>query len=77
MLLFFGVKFTYFEDDAIQPIAADDFQKRWMDVTLEIDDTLKNSSVEYTGVAIDFSPEPIKIILKTSFEKSNIMVMTI
>lgn len=43
-----------------------------MDVTLEIDDTLKNSSVEYTGVAIDFSPEPIKIILKTSFEKSNI-----
>lgn len=28
LLLFFGVKFTYFEDDAIQPIAADDFQKR-------------------------------------------------
>ncbi|MBU7592869.1 hypothetical protein [Metabacillus halosaccharovorans] len=72
LLLFFGVKFADFEEDAIKPIATDDFQKKWMDVTLEIDDTLKDSS-EYKGIAIDFSPEPIKIILKTSFDKTHIM----
>lgn len=72
LLLFFGVKFAYFEEVAIKPIATDDFQKKWMDVTLEIDDTLKDSS-EYKGIAIDFSPEPIKIILKTSFDTTHIM----
>ncbi|WP_226530252.1 hypothetical protein [Metabacillus niabensis] len=72
LLLFFGVKFPYFEEDAIQPVPPYDYQKKWMDVTQEIDDTLKNNS-EYTGIAIDFSPEPIKIIVKTSFEKTNVM----
>ncbi|MCV9884347.1 hypothetical protein [Metabacillus halosaccharovorans] len=72
LLLFFEVKFPYFEEDAIKPVATDDYQKKWMDVTQEIDDTLKDNS-EYTGIAIDFSPEPIKLILKTSFEKTNVM----
>jgi len=70
--LFFGVKFPYFEEDAFKPIATDDYQKKWMDVTQEIDHTLKDNS-EYTGIAIDFSPEPIKLILKSSFKKTNVM----
>ncbi|WP_026560593.1 hypothetical protein [Bacillus sp. J37] len=68
LLLFLGV--PNFEKDANKPVATDDYQKKWMDVTQEIDNTLKDNN-EYTGIAIDFNPEPIKLILKTSLKKTN------
>lgn len=43
-----------------------------MGVTIEIDDALKKNTDEYTGIAIDFNPKPIKIVIKTSFENNNI-----
>ncbi|HZH61602.1 MAG TPA: hypothetical protein VEY70_18930 [Metabacillus sp.] len=72
LLLFVGIKFNFFDSDGIQPIPVDDFENRWMYVIPQIDDSLKNSSSVYTGIAIDFNPLPIKIILKTSFQKSKI-----
>jgi len=72
LLLFVGIKFNFFDSDSIQPIPDNDFENKWMYVIPQIDDSLKNSSSDYTGIAIDFNPQPIKIILKNSFQKPKI-----
>ncbi|MEL3971912.1 hypothetical protein AAEO50_06455 [Rossellomorea oryzaecorticis] len=46
-------------------------QSKWLSASSEIDEQLKKESDEYTGVAVDFHPNPIKYILKSSFTKSN------
>ncbi|MDQ0229201.1 hypothetical protein [Metabacillus malikii] len=69
LLIYFGAEFPIIESDYNQFTEIEDFEKRWMTVTRLIDDDIKNSSSEYVGIAIDFKPKPIKIIIKTSLEK--------
>ncbi|MGX1193020.1 hypothetical protein [Metabacillus sp. SLBN-84] len=71
-LLYLVTKFTVTEFEGIQPIQANDVEANWMEVTVEIDDALKKNNDEYTGIAIDFNPEPLKIIIKTSLKKTNL-----
>ncbi|KMJ57124.1 hypothetical protein AB685_17055 [Bacillus sp. LL01] len=46
----------------------------WMEVIPQIEETLKRTTVEYKGIAVDFNPKPTKYILKTSFEESTLNV---
>jgi hypothetical protein len=63
-------------DDVLVSVDTFDFEKsykqsKWLSVSSEIDEQLKKQSDEYTGVAVDFHPKPVKYILKSSFTKSN------
>jgi hypothetical protein len=63
-------------DDVLVSVETFDFEKsykqiEWMSASSKIDKQLKKESDEYTGVAIDFHPEPLKYILKSSYTKSN------
>ncbi|MEK3808071.1 hypothetical protein MHB63_16245 [Bacillus sp. FSL H8-0547] len=71
-LLYFGTQFSVSEPGGIQPLQASDVEGNWMEVTIVIDDALKTSNKEYTGIAIDFNPKPIRIILKTSLKNTNL-----
>jgi hypothetical protein len=46
-------------------------QSKWLSASSEIDEQLKKESDDYTGLAVDFHPKPVKYILKSSFTKSN------
>jgi hypothetical protein len=41
-------------------------------VASKIDKKLKMTNDQYTGIAIDFNPEPIRYFLKTSIQESNL-----
>ncbi|MGP1910672.1 hypothetical protein ACTSEZ_21285 [Metabacillus sp. JX24] len=71
-LLYLGTKLTFTESEGIQQLQANDVEGIWMGVTIEIDDALKKNTDEYTGIAIDFNPKPIKILIKTSNENNNL-----
>lgn len=63
-------------DEVLVSVDTFDFEKsysqsKWLSASSEIDKQLKKESDEYTGVAVDFHPKPIKYILKSSFTKSN------
>lgn len=68
----FQTIFHNYRDNSVREIDA--YESRWMGVTRQIDDTLKNTGDEYIGIAIDFNPKPIKYILKTSFHETNLKV---
>jgi hypothetical protein len=44
-------------------------EAQWMYVAPEMDEVLKKMNDQYTGIAIDVNPKPIKYYVKTSLEK--------
>ncbi|MCM3325085.1 MULTISPECIES: hypothetical protein [Cytobacillus] len=47
-------------------------ENKWIEVVSKMDEKLKVNYAQYTGIAIDFNPKPIKYILKTSIQDSDL-----
>jgi hypothetical protein len=63
-------------DEMLVSVDTFDFEKsykqsKWLSASSEIDEQLRKESDEYSGLAVDFHPKPVKYILKSSFTKSN------